>query len=831
MSADSTPLSNWPKTVPASTPAVSPLARRAPSTQLARVLHSLLLAQRKTLTGTPDPAPDLSTAGEGEGPLLALLSEQQQRWQQGERLPVEAFLVEHPALESDPDALLHLIYNEVLLREEVGEAPQLEEYQRRFPKLAEQLGEQFEVHRALSFTDLPPTPSTKDRQAGRDAHEVDSAVSSQVPQRLGDFEILRLLGAGSFARVYLARQVSLDRLVALKVSGLDSNKPGSAHLVEQAGSEARALAALEHDHIVRVFSEMVDAQRDLRLLCMQYVPGTTLARVINYLAQQPREEWSGRAVLDAIDRASFHPVDLDPAALRDREFLAGCDFIEAVCWVGARLAEALAYAHGHTVLHRDIKPANILLNRYGRPLLADFNLALDAQHMLGRRGETFGGTLDYMAPEHLDAFRVVYTGSRAGRICNPSGTQGRIANPSSGQGAEVGPEQGLAPTTVVPQSGEGPEAVDERSDLYALGVVLFELLTGELPPWPSAGPEPPEQDLVGRLLHLARLRRGPAPSARRLHPATPEVLDGVLRRCLDGEPPRRYQKAAELADALEGCRELQRIDRELPPSRWLGRLVPAWPLLMICVLTLLPHALGSLVNITYNGLRIVSALTPGQQSVFFYFLLGYNLLVYGVAVAVFFRVVGPVLRTWHRLSGPDPPTAAEVTATRRQVLALPLWVIALSCLGWLPGGLLFPLAIHLFAEPVAPGVFCHFLVSFTVSGLIALTYSYFGVQFVSLRLFYPRLWIDGRGVRQQAREELRSVERRLWIFQALAGLIPLTGAVLMVQVGPEEFVAGNYHTFRVLVTALIALGMAGFGVALLVSNQLSQTLTVLTGKR
>jgi len=63
------------------------------------------------------------------------------------------------------------------------------------------------------------------------------------------------------------------------------------------------------------------------------------------------------------------------ACPRDREFLADCDLVEAACWIGARLAEALAHAHGQGVLHRDVKPANILLNRYGRPFLADFNIA------------------------------------------------------------------------------------------------------------------------------------------------------------------------------------------------------------------------------------------------------------------------------------------------------------------------------------------------------------------------------------------------------------------------------------------------------------------------
>ena len=85
-------------------------------------------------------------------------------------------------------------------------------------------------------------------------------------QRIDDFELLQLLGEGSFGKVFLARQLSLERQVALKVT--------SNH-----GCEARTLASLEHDHIVHVFSETVDPTRDLRLLCMQYVPGTTLQRI------------------------------------------------------------------------------------------------------------------------------------------------------------------------------------------------------------------------------------------------------------------------------------------------------------------------------------------------------------------------------------------------------------------------------------------------------------------------------------------------------------------------------------------------------------------------
>jgi serine/threonine protein kinase len=242
--------------------------------------------------------------------------------------------------------------------------------------------------------------------------------------RLGDFELLAVLGTGSFATVFLARQLSLGRQVALKVS---ANR----------GQEARTLASLEHDHIVRVFAEAVDAEHDLRLLCMQYIPGTTLERVIRALAKRDRREWGGRAIQEAVDELSSHPTPLDPAALRDRQFLADCDFVEAACWIGARVAEALAHAHGQGVFHRDVKPANILLNRYGRPLLADFNIAFAGRSAPGPAGPGFGGTLAYMAPEHLDAF-------------NASG-----------------------PTP--------PDAVDQRSDVYSLGVVLFQLLTGRLP--------------------------------------------------------------------------------------------------------------------------------------------------------------------------------------------------------------------------------------------------------------------------------------------------------------------------------------------------------------
>jgi serine/threonine protein kinase len=591
----------------------------------------------------------------------------------------------------------------------------------------------------------------------------------QLGEKYADFELVRVLGTGAFGKVFLARQLSLDRHVALKIS---ANR----------GSEARTLASLEHDHIVHVFSELIDKERNVRLLCMQYVPGTTLSGIIQQLRQRDPRDWTGRLILEAIDDLSTLPATLDPAALHGRELLGSYDFVEAVCYIGSCLARALAHAHGQHVLHRDVKPANILLNQYGRPMLADFNLAHDMVRIDNLAEEIFGGTLAYMAPEHLDAF-----------------------NPAAAVSAEV---------------------VDARSDIYSLGVVLYELLSGRLP----FRHVPHRAEEQQALSNMAAERRGSIPPMN-LQFQGGDTLERVIRRCLSPEPNRRYQTASDLCAGLEGCLELRCIEKELPRLGRLARTVTRRPFLWMAVLALLPHVLGSVVNISYNMLRIGPSLSSAQQTTFERTILVYNLIVYTLCSWLLFRLFVPVVRAWRRVTGPDLIESSEADSLRQQILRLPRWAAILSIVGWIPGGFVFPLAVHYFSDPVSVEVFGHFLISFTISGLIALTYAVFAVQYVVLRVLYPRLWGDGQDLRRKAGDELRGIDLHLRLLQLLAGLIPLAGAILMIGVGPDpsQFTAARYWEFRILATGLIVVGMAGLTTAQTASSVLSRTLTVLVG--
>ncbi len=274
----------------------------------------------------------------------------------------------------------------------------------------------------------------------------------EVGQEFLGFRLVAELGRGAFGRVYLARQGDLaDRPVALKVS-------------TGCFAESQKLARLQHTHIVPVYS--FHRAGSLQAVVMPYFGPTTLADVLEDLGHRDTLPASGKGLVStlhsrrtrsgvvAVVRPPSAPVAPSariegrtapsadvPATLTTLRMLEGLSYVEAALWIGARLAEGLAHAHERGVLHRDLKPANVLLTDEGQPMLLDFNLAEDVKAP-GEAGRV-GGTLPYMAPEHLAAY------------------QGR------------------------------PVDVDARSDIYALGVILYELLTGRHPFGRSVGAHGP----------------------------------------------------------------------------------------------------------------------------------------------------------------------------------------------------------------------------------------------------------------------------------------------------------------------------------------------------
>lgn len=531
--------------------------------------------------------------------------------------------------------------------------------------------------------------------------------------QVGEFELRLELGRGAFGRVFLAEQKGLNRRVALKVS------LGR----EMTAEEGKALGGLEHDHIVKVYSTFAPAGTNWHCLALQYVPGADLRAVILRLHHDGLTPASGRAVLDAVDAAGRKDA-FDPASLRDREALAADDFPQAVCRIGGRLAEALAFAHARGVLHCDVKPANILLTLYGRPMLADFNVAFDR----ARATRGVGGTLAYMAPEHRHAAE-------------------------SGQSSDV----------------------DERCDVYSLGVVLHELATG-------VRPKDGEDALA----------------------AVPRELAQVIRRCLEADPGRRYPSAADLAAALAGAWHLLAARRALPTPGRVGRWIEANPVWALAAASLLPHFAGSVLNISYNVIQI--GLTTPQQRAFDATVIGYNAAAYPLCAGVLFVILRRIGNALRALPTGGGPAADELRRRSRQLA----WAsIGIGVVGWFPGAVLFPLAIDLAAGPVGAAVYAHFAVSFVLSGLIGIVFSYLGAMYVLLRGVFPFAG-NPDGYRPGAiGAELRGLAGLFAPFPLLACAVPLTGAVLLVSLGGDTMTLG----FKFLVVGLIGLGVVAVGMA------------------
>jgi eukaryotic-like serine/threonine-protein kinase len=434
----------------------------------------------------PDLREFLDHAGaavDGPGARLAILrADMTLRWDAGEKVEAQWYLNRYHDL--GEDTIVALVYEEFCLREEDHESPDRADFLYRYSQVSTALERVLEIHELVGSATAPTTHSFSSSTGGTVAAD---RTFPEAGQTIADFVLVEELGRGAFARVFLAKERELaDRPVALKVSRRGSREP-------------QTLARLQHTHIVPVHSHRIDAASGLHLLCMPYFGRITLSRVL--ADPQVQNGVSGVALAEALDRLDA-ASDLPGGSSAGRLELSRRSYSRAIAWWCARLAEALAHAHDRGVLHRDIKPSNVLVTSDGMPMLLDFNLAREPLPDDGTAVDTatLGGTIDYMAPEHLKA----------------------LGEPSA-------------------------HTVDGRADIYGLGVMLYEAVTGERPfRSPRRG-----SSVVDALLRAIDDRLAPLPRLRDQHPEVPTALEAVIRRCLEPEPANRYQSAALLAADLQ----------------------------------------------------------------------------------------------------------------------------------------------------------------------------------------------------------------------------------------------------------------------------------------
>jgi serine/threonine protein kinase len=424
-----------------------------------------------------------------DGSARGLAAEIRGRWQRGEIADAAAALETFPELKSNKSIVLDLAYEEYCLRIESGSPPDPDHFCERFPSFQASIRRLVDAHRFLD----------------ENSDLLDAGRSVEWPlagQRFRDFRLVRELGRGAFARVYLAKEETLgDRPVAVKIS-------------LRGQGEAQTLGRIRHPNIVSVHSVQADERSGLTVVCMPYLGSATLCDVLDRVTGLDVPE-RGQTIIEAIRTGRLEESAEQPGT-PDALLVRRC-YTDAVIHLGAQLADALACIHDMGICHRDLKPSNVLLSPEGRPMLLDFNLSFDERGMDNR----LGGTLPYMSPEQLLA--------------------------------------------IEPESGKAAARIDGRSDIYSLGILLYELLTGIHP----YGPVPLRLSAheLRRCL-LERQGRRPRP-LRELNSRVDPALAELIERCLAHEPNDRPQRAEELARALR--RMLSPIRRM---RRW-TRLHPA----------------------------------------------------------------------------------------------------------------------------------------------------------------------------------------------------------------------------------------------------------------
>jgi eukaryotic-like serine/threonine-protein kinase len=446
-----------------------------------------------------------------------LLERQERGWQAGTRPPIEQLATGLSENETGVEQLLLLICNEVSLRQAAGEQPQLAEYQQRFPQLAGPLRVQWTVDRFLdshsrnrSTADLSRDATPPVDGSGTVGDQLaDQPYQQAKRQTIADarYELDQVIGRGGMGVVYRARDTRLDRWVAVKMlRNLAPVKYPASTTSARFHQEAETLARLAHPNIVPIYDvgpqDKAAPDSPQPYLVMEYCPAGSLA---DYLSGTPLEARTAARLVRAI-------------------------------------AEGVAAAHQAEIVHRDLKPSNILLAGQHPHLPAQGSsdqatvpvqpVVPSMNHSRPELGHFVPRITDFGLAKQIDA-----------------------THPLTESGDLLGTPSYMAPEQLTPASVPHPKL----SDVYSLGAILYECLTGR----------PPIRG-TSFLETLELVRTQEPVTVRKLQPRVPTDLATIVDKCLQRNPGHRYASAAELADDLQRFLDGRSILAK--PSPWWRRV-------------------------------------------------------------------------------------------------------------------------------------------------------------------------------------------------------------------------------------------------------------------